>query len=164
MSLTHARELAVLSIVIAHPVHGYEIASAFERGPLRLLGLKRSAVYSILARFVARGWIEERDEPGGSYPDRKVNHATQAGRAAADTLLETPGGLSQTPLMALTMLHDVGMDVRAALEAQLAQRVAFRDELARADDTHRHGLSHRLAEATLDAEIDIITEGLNKPA
>ena len=160
MSLTQARELAVLSVVIAHPVHGYEIASAFEQGALRLLGLKRSAVYAILSRFVDRGWVEERDEPGGSYPDRKVNHATEAGRVAADELLAEAGGLPQTPLMSLVMLHDIGFDVHAALETHLDQRTRYRDEMLRVDEAHQKSMSHHLASATVEAEISTITKAM----
>lgn len=156
MSLTKARELAVLSIVIAHPVHGYQIASAFEKGPLQLLGLQRAAVYAILSRFVTRGWVIEKDEPGGAYPDRRICHSTEAGRNAVKGLIEVGGGLAQTPLMALMLLHDSGIDVSDAAKAQLAHRRSLAEELARTDSDHAKTLSHQLAHASVAAEIGVL--------
>lgn len=156
MSLTKARELAVLSIVIAHPVHGYQIASAFENGPLRLLGLQRAAVYAILARFVRHGWIIEKDEPGGAYPDRRICHSTEAGRDAVKGLIEAGGGLAQTPLMSLMLLHDSGIDVNDAAQAQLAHRVSLAEELTRTDSDHAKTLSHQLALESVSAEIKVL--------
>jgi DNA-binding PadR family transcriptional regulator len=156
MSLTKARELAVLSIVVAHPVHGYQIASAFEEGPLVLLGLKRAAVYAILSRFEKRGWIVEKEEQGGAYPDRRVCYVTEAGRAAIDDLVEAGGGLAQTPLMSLMLLHDSGVDVTAPARTQLAQRKAMMAELSDDDGAHADTMSHGLAIATLGAEEKVL--------
>jgi DNA-binding PadR family transcriptional regulator len=157
MSLTKARELAVLSIVIAHPVHGYQVASAFEKiVPLRLLGLKRAAVYAILARFVKRGWITEENEPGEGYPDRRVCHATEAARRAVEGLIEASGGLAQTPLMSLMLLHDSGVDVRDTARAQLAERRRLVEEFAGVDSAHSESMSHILARASVAAEIEVL--------
>lgn len=161
MSLPVARELAVLSIVIAHPVHGYQIASAFEKGPLQLLGLKRSAVYTILSRFVKRGWIDEKEEPGGAYPDRQVCHPTQAGRVALNEMVANAGGLPQTPLMSLMMLLDAGVDVHEALKSQHAFRQSLLRKLNTSDDDHRHTMSVQLAVNVLAAEIEVIEKALN---
>lgn len=156
MSLTKARELAVLSIVIAHPVHGYQIASAFEKGALRLLGLQRPAVYAILSRFVTRGWIIEIDETGGAYPDRRICHSTEAGRDAVRELIAAGGGLAQTPLMALMLLHDSGIDVSEAAQAQLAKRRLLVEELAGVDADHAKTMSHHLAHEAVSAEIRVL--------
>ncbi|WP_029039879.1 PadR family transcriptional regulator [Cucumibacter marinus] len=160
MSLTVARELAVLSIVIAHPVHGYEIASAFEKGPMQLLGLKRPAVYSILARFVKRGWVEERQEPGGSYPDRQICYPTDLGRAAIGELVIRAGGLPQTPLLSLIMLRDAGVDVSESLRAQLQSRRTTLKSLAEPDSEHAHSFSALLASRVVEAEIEVIANAL----
>lgn len=152
MSMTHARELAVLSILAAHPAHGYEMAAALETGPVQLLGLKKSALYAILARFVKRGWIEERPEPGGSYPDRLVCHITDAGRAALPELTHGAGGLSNMPLLVLTMLHDMGQDVRDALRSEVALRKTLLDEFD-ADTAHADSATARLTHAVLQAEL-----------
>lgn len=158
MSLTKARELAVLSVLIAHPAHGYQIAAAFEEGPLQLLGLKRAAVYAILARFAERGWIIEREEDGGRYPDRTVSFVTDAGREAANDLIAQAGGLSQSPLMALLLLHDSGVDVRAALAHNLDLRRALVARWDRPDPDHRESASRRMAVAGLVAEIAMLED------
>lgn len=151
MSLTPAREMAVLSVVLAHPAHGYDIAAGFETGPLALLGLKKSAVYSILARFVKRGWVEERVEDAGVYPDRLMCYPLEAGRAALPDLIEKAAALPQTPLMALMMLADTGFDVRGA--ARLALKARQKARAALEADPHAGGASGRLAKGVLDAEI-----------
>lgn len=153
MSLTAARELAVLSVLIAHPAHGYQVAAAFEEGPLQLLGLKRAAVYAILSRFSDRGWINEEDEAGGPYPDRRVSYVTELGRDAIDELADRSGGLSQTPIMALMLLHDSGVDVIKPALVQHALRRKVLAKLLDADSTHANSASHRLALAMTEAEI-----------
>lgn len=156
MSLTKARELAVLSVLNAHPVHGYQIASAFGKGPLQFLGLKRAAVYGILSRFSERGWIVEEEEAGGSYPDRRVNSLTDLGRAAIDGLTAQSGGLSLSPLMALMLLHDSGVDVTKPARAQHALRLQVLADHIEADKDHANTASHQLAVATTKAEINVL--------
>lgn len=155
MSLTAARELAVLSVVIAHPVHGYDIASAFAKGPMQHLGLNRSAIYAILDRFVKRGWIEEREEPGTSYPDRKICYPLDAAQTATADLLRKAGGSPLLPIMALTMLHDSGQDVREAASRELALRHTQLRGLD-ADSAHGDTVSSRLARSVLKAEIEAL--------
>ena len=156
MSLTKARELAVLSVLNAHPVHGYQVAAAFEKGPLQLLGLKRAAVYGILSRFSERGWITEKEEAGGPYPDRRVNFVTDLGREAMHGLAAQGGGLSLSPLMALMLLHDSGVDITTLARSQHSLRL--RVLAGQTEDNHDHEdtASHRLALATLNAEIEVL--------
>ena len=154
MSLTAARELAVLAVVVAHPSHGYDIAAAFERGPLALLGLKKSAVYAILARFVKRGWVEERAEPSGNYPDRQVVYPTEAARPALAGMLAAGLELTQTPAMALAMLHDMGHDISGVA----AEAVRLRDaQLAEFDAVHAGSATQALARAVIVAERDVLS-------
>ncbi len=156
MSMTKAREMMVLSTICAHPVHGYEIAAAFESGALQLAGLKRPAVYSILNRFVERGWIVEREEQAGSYPDRRVCHPTEKGLAALSELSRTSGGLPQLPLMALMFIHDAGLDVSDNAAAQFALRKKLLSELKEAGDVHADTFTHQMAIAVLLAEIEVL--------
>lgn len=156
MSMTKAREMMVLSTICAHPVHGYEIAAAFENGALRLAGLKRPAVYSILNRFVDRGWIVEREEQAGSYPDRRVCHATDKGLAALAELARNSGGLPQLPLMALMLTCDAGVDVSENAAEQFALRKKLLSELAEVDDAHEHTFAHQMAIAMLQAETEVL--------
>lgn len=158
MSLMKARELAVLSVLNAHPVHGYQVAAAFEKGPLQLLGLKRAAVYGILARFVERGWTVEKAEKGSSYPDRRVNYITDLGRAGLRDLASQGGGLSSSPLMALMLLHDSGVDVTQIARSQLSIRRQFLEELLEADSDHMDTASHQLAIAITKAEGEVLEQ------
>lgn len=161
MSLAPARELAVLSILLAHPAHGYQIAAAFEKGPFQLLGIKRSAVYAILKRFAARGWIVELEEKGSTFPDRRVSHITEAGRVAASEMISEAGGLPQSPLMVLMLLHDSGQDVAPQLTTQLELRRGLLDNLTDAGDEHSNSATRRLAQAVVRSEIETIEQILN---
>lgn len=158
MSLTKARELAVLSLLNAHPVHGYQVAAALEKGPLQLLGIKRAAVYGILARFAERGWIVEKEETGGSYPDRRVNFITDLGRTALKELASQGGGLPTSPLMALMLLHDSGADVSQIARSQLSLRRQVLVELMEADRDHADTASHQLAGAIMKAEVEVLEQ------
>lgn len=156
MSLAKSKELAVLSVLVAHPAHGYQIAAAFEKGAFQLLGMKRAAVYAILKRFVERGWITEEEEDGGPFPDRRVSHITDAGRAAVEGLIAEAGGLPQSPLMVLMLLHDSGVDVAEILAGQLLNRRRLIADLMKGPQEHRGSASNRLALATIEAEIAVI--------
>lgn len=160
MSLTKARELAVLSLLNTHSLHGYQVAAAFEKWPLHSLGLKRAAVYSILARFSERGWITVEEQAGGQFPDRRVSHITDQGRAAIHPLAAEAGGLSLSPLMALMLLHDSGVDVTEMVEAQCAMRRRIVAEHHKTDKDHVNSASRQLAYATTIAEIDFLSRFL----
>ena len=164
MSMIKAREMMVLSTICAHPVHGYEIAAAFENGALQLAGLKRPAVYSILKRFVERGWIVEREEQAGSYPDRRVCHATDKGHAALTELARNAGGLPQLPLMALMLMRDAGVDVSENIVAQFALRKKLLSELTEVDDIHAHTFTHQMATAVLLSEVKVLERVLKAEA
>lgn len=161
MSATAARELAVLSMIAAHPLHGYDIAAAFEAGPFQLLGLKKSAVYAILGRFDKRGWTVEKVAPQEGYPDRKICHITPEGRDALPGLMQNAGNLPQVPLMTLTMLHDSGVDVAALAQTELAKRQALRAQIAQAAETHGARATSDLGGAIVQAEIDVLARILS---
>lgn len=161
MSLARAREAAVLSLLSAHPAHGYEIAKAVSSGPLAALGLSRPAVYAILERFRSRGWVEDHPEAGQSYPDRTVLSLTDAGRAALADLIARLGSAplpATVPLIALTMSLDGG----AALPDGSLDRliVARRRQLESwpDDPAHAASASQRLARRVVEAEIALLEE------
>ncbi len=161
MSHARARELAVLSLLAAHPAHGYEIAKAVSTGPLALLGLSRAAVYAILDRFRARDWVEEHAEPGGAYPDRTVLSLTEAARRALDDEIAALGTLplpATVPLVALTMCLDSG----AALPPGALDRlIAARESMLAgwpADATHAASATQRLARRVIEAELAVLRE------
>ncbi len=161
MSVARARELAVLSLLAAHPAHGYEIARAMASGPLALLGLSRPAVYAILERFRTRGWVDEHEEAGGPYPDRMVLSLTPAAREALDKAL---AGLTQAPLaptaplLALTLALDSGHSLPdGALDGLIAARHA---QIASwpDDPAHTESATGRLARRLVEAELSFLEE------
>lgn len=161
MSLARARELAVLSLLSAHPAHGYEIAKAVSSGPLAALGLSRASVYAILDRFRARGWVTDHTEPGGPYPDRTVLSLTDAGHAAHADRIARLGRepLPPTvPLMAVMMSLDGGAALPEGaldrlIEARRAQLAGWPDDAA-----HAASASQRLARRLVEAEIAMLEE------
>ena len=161
MSIARARELAVLSLLAAHPAHGYEIAKAVSTGPLALLGLSRAAVYSILDRFRARDWVQEHPEPGGAYPDRTVLSLTDAARRALDDEIAALGSQSlplTVPLIAVTLCLDSGARLPpGALDRLIADRTRTLAAWSR-DQAHAASASQRLARKVAEAELSVLEE------
>lgn len=161
MSTARARELAVLSLLAAHPAHGYEIAKAVSTGPLAALGLSRPAVYAILERFRARGWVDEHPEPGESFPDRNVLSLTPAGRAAHRARLADLGSdalAATVPLVAVTMSLDAGA---ALTPAQIDRLIAARRRAIAGfptDAAHAASATQRLARRVLETELTLLEE------
>lgn len=161
MSLARARELAVLSLLAAHPAHGYEIAKAVSTGPLAMLGLSRAAVYAILDRFRTRGWVAEHPEPAGAYPERSVLSLTDTARAALDTQIAGLGKdpLPATlPLIAATMCLDAGTTLSpGALESLIRHRQQALDGWP-ADGAHQTSATGRLARRIVETELAVLRE------
>jgi DNA-binding PadR family transcriptional regulator len=89
-------ELAVLSLIIEKPRHGYEIEKVIEeRGMRDWTEVSFSSIYYLLRKLAKEGMIAARQEPSeGGGPGRKVYHATQAGhRQWHDAML----GVLSTP-------------------------------------------------------------------
>lgn len=158
MSLARAREFAVLSLLAVHPAHGYEIAKAVSTGPLAALGLSRAAVYAILDRFRARGWVEEQAEPGGAYPDRTVLSLTDAARQGFEDQLAALGTLDMPatlPLVALTMYVDGGGHLPpGVLDRQIAARTQAL--AAGADAAHAASATADLWQRVVEAELSVL--------
>ena len=76
-------ELAILSLVVEQPRHGYEIEQVIEeRGMREWTEVGFSSIYYLLKKLERDGMIEGRLEEAGRGPARKVYHATPAGRQA----------------------------------------------------------------------------------
>lgn len=161
MSLARAREFAVLSLLAVHPAHGYEIAKAVSSGPLAALGLSRPAVYAIIDRFRARGWVEERAEAGGAYPDRTVLSLTDPARQALEQALDAFGReplASTIPLVALTMHVDSGGRLPpGVLDEQIGARRAALAAWS-GDAAHAPSATLRLWQRVVDAELSVLQE------
>lgn len=160
MTLAKARELAVLSLIRAHPAHGYDISRALAEGSLTMLGLSRPAVYAILDRFSKRGWISGETQSSGRRPDKTVMHLTDAGAKALKTMQGDASSLAAlpvVPLMALLLAHDAGQTLpRAALLSLLDDRQARLASLE-ADSTHVNSATATLARRVLLAEIETLS-------
>ncbi len=161
MNLARARELAVLSLLAAHPAHGYEIAKAVSTGPLALLGLSRPAVYAILDRFRGRGWVEDHPEAGDSYPDRSVLSLTEMGRSAYAKRLGALGAdrfAPTVPLIAVAMCLDSGAKATpGALDRLIEERRRDLDAWP-SDPAHAASATARLARRMAEAELDVLEE------
>lgn len=166
MSIAKHRELLVMSMLRAHPMHGYALLDVLDAGLGPALGLGRAAVYAILRRLSERGWIEGESERSGAYPERSVYSVTPAGEAALPNLVAAcakTGSHTVTPLAAVLSQ----LEVLSATE----QRRAL-DELIRSRRAHRAsiepflgheglaGAAFQIRAAHLDAEIDLLEEQL----
>jgi DNA-binding PadR family transcriptional regulator len=88
VSSARLKELLVLGVLRAHPLHGYALLQAVEQGLGPAAGLMRSATYAILKRLQERRWITSRREKAGAYPEREVYRVTRAGERAFAELLD----------------------------------------------------------------------------
>lgn len=101
-------ELAVLSLIVEAPRHGYEIEQLIrERGMRNWTELAFSSIYYILDRLVQQGFATAEIFPGREgRPNRKVFTANAAGRSAlkAEMLnaLREPAANNQRFLLALS--------------------------------------------------------------
>jgi DNA-binding PadR family transcriptional regulator len=76
-------ELAILSLIVEQPRHGYEIDRVIEeRGMRDWTEVGFSSIYYLLKRLEQAGLVEWRLAEAGRGPARKVYHATQAGQQA----------------------------------------------------------------------------------
>lgn len=77
-------ELAILSLVVEQPRHGYEIEQVIEtRGMRQWTEIGFSSIYYLLNKLEQEGLIESQlQQLGGKGPARKVFSITQRGREA----------------------------------------------------------------------------------
>ena len=76
-------ELALLSLIVEEPRHGYAIRAVIdERGMREWVDLGMSSIYHVLNRLEVAGMIEGRPGTESGGPSRKVYHPTRAGRRA----------------------------------------------------------------------------------
>ena len=76
-------ELAILSLIVEQPRHGYEIEQVIEeRGMREWTEVGFSSIYYLLKKLERDGMIAGRLEEAGRGPARKVYHATPTGRQA----------------------------------------------------------------------------------
>lgn len=126
-------ELAILSLIVEKPRHGYEIEIVIEaRGMREWTEIGFSSIYYLLKKLESEGLLEGRMESVGRGPARKVYQATPAGyKVLKEGVLEALSiphpcysplqlGLANipgiTPEEALASLHKYQQGLLARLE------------------------------------------------
>jgi DNA-binding PadR family transcriptional regulator len=156
-------ELAILSLVVERPRHGYDIEQTLiERNMRDWTEVGFSSIYYILTKLEDAGLVESHREPApGRGPERRVYAATEAGRDALDrgALQAIAGparlptsfqlGLSTLPSLdpdeVATALATHARDLEAALEAL--------DERSAGDLPFHVAAMFDLATAQVEAEL-----------
>jgi DNA-binding PadR family transcriptional regulator len=116
MSITIFKEVMILGILRAHPLHGYALVEVLEQGLGWTVGLNRSAVYASLRRFVKQGWLKGEVISDSNFPDREVYSLTSEGEVAFEQLLKKSlqhSAEGTYPIVALLMcLDDIDQELR----------------------------------------------------
>ncbi len=143
-------ELAVLSLIVEAPRHGYEIEQLIrERGMRNWTELAFSSIYYILDRLVKQGYATAELIPGNEgRPNRKVYTATPAGHATLkDELLfalREPAANNQSFLLALSCQPLFSRsEMLSALQARLSALSIIIGELSsHPDQLNDRSLGH----------------------
>lgn len=128
-------ELAILSLVVEQPRHGYEIEQVLEeRGMRDWTEVGFSSIYYLLKKLEGEELIEGQLEESGRGPARKVYQAAPAGREAYRVAvldaLAVPRRWYSTLLLGLSCLPDVPLaEAVAALRQYHAALVERRDNV-----------------------------------
>ena len=125
-------ELAILSLIIETPRHGYEIEQIIEeRGMREWTEIGFSSIYYLLKKLEQSGWIEGQvqQEPGPG-PARRVYHVTGAGlrawQGATLRLLSEPSASYQSFLLGLSNLPGIPRQQALPALRQYATRLRER--------------------------------------
>ncbi|MGH9732147.1 MAG: helix-turn-helix transcriptional regulator [Candidatus Acidiferrales bacterium] len=73
-------ELAVLSVLEAGPLHGYEVARRIERNTHGALRFTLASLYPLLYRMESRGWLKAAWSETGDARARRCYRLTASGR------------------------------------------------------------------------------------
>ena len=136
MSLMHA----ILGVVEARPMNGYELAQFFDAHAGWVWSAPRSQIYPHLRRMEEAGLIESETQVRGERLERRVYSITDAGAAELRRWVSTPVD-SRTKRDAL-LLQTLHFDLIAADEAiEVLQRViADQEHVARSWSEHAERL------------------------
>jgi len=113
-------ELAILSLIVEQPRHGYEIEQVIgERGMREWTEIGFSSIYYLLKKLEQEGLVTGRLEETHSGPARKVYHSTSAGEAAlqAGVLEALSGPEPHFPPMQLGLANFPAIPSNQALAA-----------------------------------------------
>jgi DNA-binding PadR family transcriptional regulator len=143
-------ELAILSLIVEAPRHGYEIEQLIrERGMRNWTELSFSSIYYILDRLVRYGYATFQIQAGvAGHPNRKVYTATPAGRATLkDEILKAlrePEPGNQRFLLALSCQPLFSREeIRSALQVRHNALSGIIEELSsHPDQLNDHSPAH----------------------
>jgi len=144
-------ELAILSLVVEKPRHGYEIEQVIEgRGMRDWTDVGFSSIYYLLNKLEGKGYIESRvEQPEGRGPARKVYAATAAGQQAwHQACLDAIRVAEPAPSSFL-----LGLSVLPALSQEHAES-ALMDYLAQLKARKVHAASRQQAQQPLPPHVD----------
>ena len=156
-------ELALLSLIVEQPRHGYAIRTVIdERGMREWVDLGMSSIYHVLKRLEQTEMIEGRPGTASGGPSRTVYHPTAAGRTALAvgirralselhrTESEFLLGLANLPALPAAEVGRAFEERRAALHDERERLAAMQSQLAGAP---RHvGAMFEYTQALIDAE------------
>lgn len=143
-------ELAILSLIVEAPRHGYEIEQLTrERGMRNWTELAFSSIYYILDRLVRQGYATFHIQVGvAGHPNRKVYNATPAGLATLKdeilNALREPAANNQRFLLALSCQPLFSREeIRSALQARQNALSGLIEELSsHPDQLNDHSPAH----------------------
>jgi DNA-binding PadR family transcriptional regulator len=155
------KELAILSLIVETPRHGYEIEQIIEeRGMREWTEIGFSSIYYILRKLEQAGWVESRLETdAGRGPARKVYHTTPEGmRAWHDATLEVlscPAPSSMPFLLGLSNLPGIAPDETLTAVVQYRAHLAERRDHLRTRVQEQAPLPH-FVDAMFDLSLTLI--------
>lgn len=76
MALAHT----ILTVLMDTPCSGYDISKQFEMGVGCFWNASQQQIYRELAKMEKQGWVKFETVPQDGKPDKKIYHATTAGR------------------------------------------------------------------------------------
>ena len=121
-----ALEHAILVSLLEKPGSGYELARRFERSIGHFWTATHQQIYRVLKRMEGEGWVDVREVPQQTRPDKKEYSVAALGRALLSTWLHEP-------IEPESVRHDLAVKIRGA---------AFDDPAALIREVERHRQAH----------------------
>ncbi|WP_328929484.1 PadR family transcriptional regulator [Streptomyces sp. NBC_00190] len=121
-----ALEHAILVSLLEQPGSGYELARRFDRSIGYFWTATHQQIYRVLKRMEGDGWLDVREVPQQTRPDKKEYSVAAAGRAALS-------GWLHEPIQPDSVRHELAVKIRGA---------AFDDPAALIREVERHHRAH----------------------
>jgi len=168
-------EMAIISLVVEKPRHGYEIEQVIEAREMRnWTEVGFSSIYSILNKLEKKGFVEgQMEKPAGKGPARKVYHITKAGLEAYQRVtteaLSTPIPPYSAFLLGLSNLQDIpAEDSLQALHQYRKKMVERAEHLRKRWDSQKDNLPFNvnaqfdLSMTLIDAELSWVADFIHQ--